>query len=144
MDAERFDRITKALAAGASRRRLVGGLAALGLGGALAPERAGAQETPLLLDRSGPITQASDPRCKGERALNNVICTANTCARNPDCFCAETVNGEKKCVKIRETQRCPRRDQCDRNRDCGEGEACVKVGGCCGRSERNLCLPLCR
>ena len=144
MDAEHFDRFTKALAALASRRRLVGGLVALGaLGGSvLGSGRAGAQDTPLVLDARGPTTQASDPTCQGEPAFNNRICPPNRCAAAGS-FCGEAADGNKRCVKVARDQYCPRRDQCDRNRGCRSGEACMKVGACCGHPTRNLCLPLC-
>ena len=145
MDAERFDRIAKSLASGASRRRVVRGLAAglVSLGGAaLGPWRAGAQGAPGLPDGSGPSTQASDPTCRGERGISNETCVANRCTTNRFCFCAETVNGEKRCVNLRE-EKCPLRDQCDRNRDCRGGEVCVRIGGCCGFRGRNACVRLC-
>ena len=145
MDAERFDRIAKSLAASASRRRLLGGLAALAAvgRGTLGPEDAGAQDVPGLPDGSGPTTQATDPTCKGEPAFNNRICPANRCTANANCFCGESAGGNKRCVKVARDQFCPQRDQCDRNRHCGKGEACMKVGACCGHPERNFCLPLC-
>ena len=145
MDGERFDRIAKSLAASASRRRLVGGLAALmAVGrGTLGPEDAGAQDVPGLPDGSGPTTQATDPRCKGEKAINNKICPGNRCTSKPGCFCNEDVRGNNRCANLNNA-RCPTRDECDRNRDCPEGEACFKVGGCCGHRRLNGCAPLCR
>jgi hypothetical protein len=144
MDAERFDRVAKSLAAMLSRRRLVGGLAAVAAVGStpLGAGRAGAQGIPGLPDGSEVTTQATDPRCRGERAINNVACPRNRCTDSPGCFCTETVRGNKKCVSLRDA-RCPARAQCNRNTDCGSGEACVKVGGCCGQGDRNLCAPIC-
>jgi hypothetical protein len=144
MDAERFDRFAKSLATRTSRRRLAGGLAALGVvGSVLGPARTEAQGAYGLLDGSAPTTEASDPTCKGEVALNNRRCRAHQCTSNRNCFCAETVNGDKKCVNLRDV-RCPRRDECDGNGDCRGGEVCIKVGGCCGNRRRNDCVPLCR
>src|SRR5918998_377129 len=109
MDAERFDRIARSLARRASRRRLVGGLAALGLGGVLAPASVGAQEPPGLPDGSGATTAANDPSCQGEPVINNRTCPENSCRGTIDCACAQTVSGDKRCVKIA-GEMCPERD----------------------------------
>ena len=144
MDDERFDRIAKSLAAGGSRRRVVRGLAAgLAAVGAVAvgQGRAGAQAVLDGLTGGGPEIQVTDPTCRGKRAINNLICPESRCTRQSGCLCAENARGEKKCVNLRGV-RCPTRDQCERNRDCGRGEICIKTGGCCpGR--RNACVPAC-
>ncbi len=145
MDAERFDRIAKSLVTGMSRRRVVGGLAAVAAVGSslLGAGRAVAQGVPGLPDGSGVTTQATDPRCRREAAINNKACPANRCTDRPGCFCGKTVTGSKECVDLG-NQRCPRRDQCNRDTDCGAGRACVKVGGCCGQGDRNFCADICR
>ena len=141
MDTERFDRFAKSLAAGVSRRRLVGGLVALAAvgRGMLGPEAASAQGTPILPDGSGVTIQAN---CQGKPAANNRRCVQNPCAGGGNCFCWETITGDNSCVNIGNL-RCPKRDECDRNRECGGGEVCIKIGGCCGHPERNACAPLC-
>jgi hypothetical protein len=128
-----FDEVAKGLAAGTiSRRRALKltGSALLG-GGLLAmfPGVASAQVN-------------AQQQCQGEPAINNRRCPTNRCGGNPDCNCATTVGGEKTCVNLRE-ERCPNRDQCDRNRDCRRGEVCIQVGGCCGNPRRNLCVRTC-
>jgi hypothetical protein len=139
-----FDELSQGLASGAiSRRRALklAGAAILGSTGLLAlfPRAAGAQS---IVDQTDPTVAASDPACQGERAINNRRCPNNRCGGDPECACAETVNGDKRCVNI-DNEVCPRRDQCDSERDCSLGEVCIKVGGCCGRPRRNLCVRLC-
>ena len=140
MDDQRFDRLARSLALGLSRRQvargLAGGLAALGWGRAVAqPE-------------GDPNQEDTDPSCRGKPAINNNRCPRDRarCTRNANCFCAETVVGAKRCVRIRDfPPDCPERDRCDRNTDCGAGAVCIKLGGCpnCTR-RRNRCLELCR
>ena len=80
---------------------------------------------------------------EGQRAINNRRCPRNACGGAGDrCFCAETVNGNKRCVDL-SGEECPNRDQCDSNEQCPEGELCIKVGGCCGQGRRNLCARAC-
>ncbi len=81
--------------------------------------------------------------CSGP-AIDNDRCVANRCGgtRRRPCFCAETVGGNKTCVNLR-GETCPSTDQCDRNADCPEDQVCIKVGGCCGRPQRNLCVRRC-
>jgi hypothetical protein len=145
MDAERFDKIAKALAAHRSRRGLVSGLATLMAvgGGAHGLERAGAQDVPGLRDGGGPAIAVSDPECVGQPAIGNKTCGFTPCGTNPDCRCAETASRQTRCVNV-DVIPCPSRDECDRNRDCKGGEACIKVGACgCGNRRRNVCVPLC-
>jgi hypothetical protein len=93
---------------------------------------------------AAPVEAATDRVCRGKAAIDNDKCPAVDCSpTNPRCECTRTVNGDKRCVDFTDTQ-CPTRDECDRNRDCRRGEVCTKVGGCCGGSRRNLCVPLCR
>ena len=137
MDGQRFDRITRALFVGVSRRGAVGALAAglTSVGGiALSWRGATAQ-----ID-----AEETDPVCDGRPAINNRNCRdqAFQCTRDDRCFCAKTVNDNKRCVKAR-SFRCPRRDECDQNRDCPNNNVCVRVSGCCGGRGRQKCLPLC-
>jgi hypothetical protein len=139
-----FDELSQGLAAGAiSRRRAlkIAGAAIVGSMGLLAlfSRAAGAQN--IVPDDVS--VAASDPACQGEPAINNRRCPPNNrCGGDPQCQCAETVGGDKRCINLRD-ERCPRRDQCDRNRDCPQGEICIKVGGCCGNPRRNLCVRPC-
>jgi hypothetical protein len=140
MDAERFDRIAKSLAARASRRRLLRGLAAVGLGsGVLGPNGAGARRAPGGAD--GVTIEATDKVCKGQPAFSNKLCPVSPCGGDT-CFCGVSVSGHKKCVDLSGLGDCPTEVQCDRNRDCGPGQVCIKFGGCCG-TRNNLCAPAC-
>jgi hypothetical protein len=130
-----FDELSQGIASGAiSRRRTLklAGAAILGSIGLLAlfPGVAGAR---------------SDRKCRGKPALNNTRCGGRIVCRgrNQNCVCAEeAMGGDKRCVQLRSIP-CPRRDECDRNRDCRSNEVCIKVGGCCGHPRRNLCVDLC-
>jgi hypothetical protein len=129
-----FDEAAKGFAGGTiSRRRALKltGTALLG-GGLLAlfPGVAGAQVS-------------AQQTCEGRPAINNRQCPITSCGGRSNCFCAETVSGVKTCVNFRNVV-CPRRDECDRNRDCASGEVCIKIGGCeCGHPRRNLCIRTC-
>jgi hypothetical protein len=141
MDAERFDRIAKTFAARASRRWLLRGLAALGLGsGLLDPGRAGARRAPGGSAGSEATIAATDPTCAGQAAITNKACPASSCSTVGSCFCAESVSGSKKCVSLIQ---CPTVDQCDSNRHCDSGQVCIKFGGCCGGSRKNACVRHC-
>jgi hypothetical protein len=139
-----FDELSRELASGAIPRRRalkLAGAAVLGSTGLLAlfPRVAGAQS--IVPDDEVGVA-VSDPACQGEPAINNRRCPENRCEGDPDCACAETVGGDKRCVNLA-NEECPGRDQCDSNRDCRQGEVCIKVGGCCERPRRNLCVRLC-
>jgi hypothetical protein len=138
-----FDEVAKGIASGTiSRRRAIKltGTALLGAGLlAMFPGVAGARR--ITPDDEVSVAGHLNPGCEGEAAINNRRCPSNFCG-HPECFCAQTVGGEKRCVNF-ENAVCPRRDECDRNRDCARGEVCVKVGGCCGHRRRNDCRPLC-
>jgi len=141
MEFERFDRLTRTFAGSASRRGVMRGLAALGVGSVLGPSRAGAQRASGISDQSGPTIEGIDESCKGNHAISNKSCTTNPCTS--DCVCAVSSGGDKKCVRIGGGITCPVADECDRNRDCGTGEVCIKVGGCCNGRKFNQCLPHC-
>jgi hypothetical protein len=79
--------------------------------------------------------------CEDKQAINNRRCPESPCGRCPDCFCARTVGGRKRCLDFTDAF-CPQTDECDRNRDCPGDELCVQVAGCCG-SPKNLCVPPC-
>jgi len=144
MDGHQFDRIAKSLFVAVSRRGTLGalaGLAAVG-GTALGWRGAGAQEEVSL--GGGVVSEDNDPTCKGEKAINNKVCPSNQCTRDRECFCTKTVNDQKRCVRYNnQVLRCPTRDECDRNKDCRQGQVCVKVGGCCGNPTRHKCVALC-
>jgi hypothetical protein len=136
MDGRRFDRMTRALFLDVSRRGAVGALVAgvTAAGATMLAWRGGAAQVD---------PEATDPVCEGRSAINNRNCVnqAFQCTRDRRCFCAKTVNDNKRCVRARNFS-CPRRDECDRNRDCPANNVCVRVGGCC-RGGRQKCLRLC-
>ena len=131
MEGQKFDRMAKALFLGMSRRGAVGVLAT---GATAMAWRRGAAQVG---------SEETDPVCEGRSAINNRNCVQDAfqCTRDDRCFCAKTVNDQKRCVRARNLS-CPRRDECDRNRDCANNEVCVRVGGCCGGG-RQKCLKLC-
>ena len=141
MDAQTFDRLTTTLAARASRRGLLRGLTALGVGSVLlGPAAAGARRAPGGADGNGATIEATDYVCKGKPAFSNKVCTVSTCGGN--CLCGVSVSGARKCVDLDSVNNCPLVNECDRNRDCGPGAVCVQMGACCG-TRANLCVPSC-
>jgi hypothetical protein len=81
-------------------------------------------------------------QCEDRAAINNWRCPGSRCGKCPDCLCARTVSGRKRCLDFTEGI-CPATDECDRNRDCPIGEVCVQVAGCCGGLRKNICVPPC-
>jgi hypothetical protein len=139
-----FDEVAMGLAAGTiSRRQALKLTGTALLGGSLLamfPSVGGAQS--LVPEDEVGVEGHRNPGCEGEAAINNRKCPFNRCGPGHGCVCAETVDGRKRCVNVREAE-CPNRDQCDSNRECPQGEVCAKVGGCCGERRFNLCMPLC-
>ena len=131
-----FDELAKGLASGRiSRGRALKLVGAAILGGGVLT---------LLPGVARGQVEAESTNCpEDERAINNRRCPTNSCAAGePGCRCAETVNGNKRCVKFNRED-CPSTDQCDSNEDCDGDEVCIKVGGCCGKPRRNLCARTC-
>jgi len=132
-----FDVLAKGLASGTiSRRRALKLVGAAILGGGVLTLLPGVAQ--------GQVEVEAAQGCpEGQRAINNKRCPTNSCAAGQaGCRCAETVNGNKRCVKFQKSD-CPNTDQCDSNDDCAGDEVCIKVGGCCGQSRRNLCAKAC-
>ena len=133
MDGDRFDTWTRTMAARASRRLVLRALVGGALGGVAA----------LLGTGPKGVAAASDPQCPADQPfISNQSCSALSCGNCGAGTCSQAVNGSRKCLD-RSNFACPTRDECDRNRDCPEGQVCAKVGACCGRSRRNVCLPKC-
>jgi len=141
-----FDEMAKGLAAGTiSRRRALKLTAAaiVGSSGLLAvfPSMARAQGT--VGEMALNATVVGQGGCKdGEPAISNRSCRANQCGSKRMCLCAKTVSGSKRCVNVLNAE-CPRRDECDSNRDCPGDRICIQAGGCCGHARRNKCLRPC-
>ncbi len=132
-----FDELAKGLASGKiSRGRALKLVGAAVLGGGVLTLLPG-------VARGQVEAEAAQGCPEGQRAINNRRCPTNSCAAGePGCRCAETVNGNKRCVRFNRED-CPSTDQCDTNEDCAGDEVCIKVGGCCGKPRRNLCARAC-
>ena len=141
MDERRFDELTKSLvAAKPSRRealrRLAGGALATVFGG-LALEEATAQ---------GVGTQAYNLTCRGTNPPE-VYCKGGRpgdCGRpETGCVCAkEKRTGDAVCV-VQPAGGCPtNRNNCRESRDCGSGEVCINLSGCC-TDRRGKCAKKC-
>jgi hypothetical protein len=89
-----------------------------------------------------PGVAGAQGQCEDRPAISNRRCPESPCGACPGCFCARTVSGRKRCLYFNEAG-CPPTDQCDRNSDCPGDEVCIRVGGCCGGSPNNLCVPPC-
>jgi hypothetical protein len=138
-----FDEAAKGLAAGTiSRRRALEMTGMALLGGGLLAKLPPMATAPSIIDEPESSTAAGSPGCRGEPAITNRKCPIHNCGGNPDCFCAQAVNGKKWCVDVGNAE-CPKQDECDRNQDCRAGEVCIEAGGCCGHRRRNYCAPLC-
>jgi len=133
-----FDELSKGLASGAISRRRALKLAGAGLlgGGLLAmfPGVAAAQVE----------AEVTSPGCRGERAINNEQCPRNRCGRRTGCFCARTVGGNKRCVRLNPNDPdCGTRRRCDENDDCAGDQICVKAGACPGCPNQGVCVETC-
>ena len=150
MDADRFDRIAKTLAASGSRRRVLGGLlgGALGLFGPLVQERAAAghfgckhvgRSCTRRRECCSGICQGPRGR-KSCRAHGTGTCQAGqnscegasvSCNGNSSCFCQVTTGNAAFCGTS--PQSCV---PCKRDKDCVEefgfaaGSACGVCAGC--------------
>lgn len=123
MDGQRFDDLTKTLVERPSRRGVLRGLAAGAVAavfGGTAARRAAAQVDPAR-------TQLV---CANQTTLcNRRGDTATRCGGRQACSCALLANGDRRCVF--NSRGCPKRTECDNNRDCDAGEVCISVAGCC-------------
>ena len=144
MDERRFDELTKALvAAKPSRRdalrRFAGGALAAVFGG-FALEESSAQEVG---------TEAFNLVCKQEGA--KFFCTEGTPANEvttckslaSGCVGARTKGGGQACVEPPATGGPSKKEKCKKGSDCGSGETCILVSGCCGGSNRGKCVKKC-
>jgi hypothetical protein len=142
MDGPRFDALTKSLvAAKPSRRealrRLAGGAVAA-VFGVHALEGASAQDVG---------TEAFNLTCRGTNPPN-IYCQGGNpgdCGRpGSGCVCGkEKRTGDAVCVEQPQGG-CPApRNSCQRSSDCGQGEACIKLKGCCGNNNRGKCVNKC-
>jgi|SRR5215208_877307 hypothetical protein len=136
--ADALDEVAKGLAAGTiSRGRAIrlGGAALLGSMG--------------LLSLFPAVSEAEvQGACEGRAVVNNKVCPAielTRCRPNSgrSCSCFKTVSGNTRCIDVTGGLDCPTTDECDRNRDCPGDQVCVKIGGCCEGSRRNVCANPC-
>jgi hypothetical protein len=89
-----------------------------------------------------PGVAGAEGGCADQPAINNRRCAQSPCGNCPDCLCARTVSGRKRCLDF-SGKWCPDTDECDRNRDCPGEEVCIQMAGCCEGSRKNLCVPPC-
>ncbi len=96
----------------------------------------------VAIDEAEAVTER---RCRRKPAISNQRCPDRSiCRETADqiCSCAETVEGDKRCVDITD-EVCPTTDECDRSRDCPGNQYCIEVGACCEGRRRNLCVRPC-
>jgi hypothetical protein len=128
-----FDEAATGLAGGTiSRRKALKLTGSALLGGGLLAIFAGEAEARDRRDR----------QCTNKPSINNSRCPKSRCGLNRNCRCATTVRDVRTCVTFK-NRSCPRRNECNRTRDCRREEVCVVVGGCCGHKGRHLCAPKC-
>ena len=148
MSVERFDRVARLLAQGASRRQILKGFAA-GLGASLfsvfgftqdGRYHPAAQAAPLGDGSFLPLIKgAGDPICSVASTCNNVV----NCGRDDEnCRCIESAEGEIRCGQVPSCSA----QRCTLSADCaglGEGYFCDSVGsGCCDDEQR--CIAPCQ
>jgi hypothetical protein len=130
-----FDQLAKGVATGDLSRRRALRLAAGALLGATG-----------IASLAAPAAATHRRRgCRDKPAISNRRCPPGTLCHDTvggECHCARTTEGDKRCVDFTE-KLCPRRDECDRSRDCRDDEVCVEVGACCINPRRNVCAPRC-
>lgn len=124
MDASRFDRAVKAVAAGGSRRAL----ARLGIGGALA-----AALSRFFAAAAGAGSR-DDAACEGKRPCHQPhpeACLCDKCAQDFACVCAKGADGGVRCVDTESFHGfANRRDRCRRDADCRADAVCIDHQGC--------------
>jgi hypothetical protein len=89
----------------------------------------------------------AEGRCSNRPALNNRRCTEEAICHATEtqlCACARTVSGNRRCIDISGGfEGLCSAEQCERNRDCAEGEVCVRLGACCGVEGLQVCARPC-
>lgn len=153
MDTRRFDGVLSAVAESGSRRRLArllggAGLAAL-LGGPFAVPAAADRDDKKRRRKKRRRKNPPSPGgvCAGKVIIDDVTCSTpatGSCSPAVGCRCIRAAEGGS--VRCAQTlgMVCPTADECDTDADCtGTNEACVQVGGCCGGTTNNVCMPLC-
>lgn len=136
MDGSRFDKWTKKVATGPSRRRVIAGLAggalaALGLG--IGDQSVEAARTPRPPRR---ITSRANNGCPVDSG-----CFGRPCGNGKDCFCGTTVEDKAACFSL-ERASCSNQ-QCESSSECGSGAACIRPAECCDFELFGVCIPLC-
>jgi hypothetical protein len=132
-----LDEVAKGLADGTiSRGRAIklGGAALLGSMGLFSWFPAAAEAQGVCEGRSF----VNDRRCP---SIERTRCRPNLADRL--CSCFKTVIGQIRCIDVTGGLDCPTTDECDSNRNCPGEELCVKIGGCCEGSRRNVCASPC-
>jgi hypothetical protein len=124
MDDRRFDGWTRELAAaGASRRRMIAGLAGLALAGLGALRRTDEAEA-----------QDAAVGCNGN------FCAGNTQKCKGNCVCYKRLGGGAVCA--RSQGQCPNKG-CRNDGDCKGGHVCVQSGQKCCKGQKSACAKKC-
>jgi len=136
VDDKNFDRLTRAMGSGGTRRRLLGWIAA---GGAAAAVGGAAVEESAARNKN--FCKGKPNACKlPEEDIEDSLCGKVT--NKQECVCIPNAEGNKKCANIIDAE-CPVEDECDSSKDCRKDEVCLDVTDCCEGSPKSLCAPLC-
>jgi len=161
VDQHDFDELTASnVSSSDSRRRLLRGLLAAAVAGAIALVRPGGAVDAREADaeaarrrrnkrrnrrrrnRDRPPAPQSDPRCPANKpVVTNEVCPSSpeiNCA-GPTSICARATNGTRQCVDQFNAP-CFTSD-CARDADCPADSACVEFGACCGAGPVTVCMP---
>jgi hypothetical protein len=161
MESERFDTLTRNLAATGSRRLalrgLVGGLLG-GVTGRLAAKEAAATHQSCTLRHAGTRCRRGNQCCSGICRKRRCRCPQGGFCAGPggsfaacgpklrdECFCVISTAGPTRCALFLDFV-CPASKECDTDRQCDAGEFCANTAGCCGpigSAGINACVPLC-
>ena len=131
MDGQRFDRLTKSLATGASRRSVLKGL--LGLGGAAAvatvlPDDTDARRSSITITPPPPTTTPAPCRPGFEPCTTNVTGCCAVCGGSTPVTCG--------------LECCASADQCCDGECCAAGSACLTKAFPKGNQAEETCCPI--
>ena len=163
MENRQFDQLARGLAAGASRRRVLGGLTGALLGGVALSKGSAAKSSkvtfchkPNTVDQETISVAKSASKAHLGHGDVTGACTCNpgadacgatagrecgTDTSGTACFCGTTTADRGGCF-LGDLNNCSR-TACNDNADCQSGEACV-VAPCCTNGAAGVCIPFCQ
>jgi hypothetical protein len=167
VDEKQFDELPGVLVAeGTVRHGLLRGLPAVGLGALVSlfsreavarrkkkkrKKKNSRPPTATVPPPSPPPPPPLPPLCERCPKLcesrNVVLCKPRT--ETERCACAWTTTGKSVCVNtitIFDTGKCKATNECERDSECGAGQACILIDdtNCCpAGNSGNLCFPIC-